>query len=1098
MSIDAVIAQARRPGNFSERRRFTIARTQAIQKLRQFSLADSSAYILELIQSAIGNGAVWIDIHQDSSSLTLAYVGGGLPEAALTRLFDYLFAAKDRADIGPYRDLAHGINAMLARDPARIVVESGDGTKEGTTRLELHAGSDRFDVGRADHTLTGTFVRAESMSNAGRERALVESRCRLAPIPIVFNGESLFGFSTRKIPSLPGFARTMVFDEGDLFGILGHDDRVPKPTFELLTRGVIIEEVEQVLVENARMGGVINFDALHKTADHARIVRDDRMAEMWLRLRPYALALARGEASQPSVLDIQVWGGPQLGNIPQIRSFLHEAKRVVVAPRGTQAGSTAIDVAIAIAEALNAKVILCKHGQVRALRLLAGGAAIYTPDLTTAVDLEFYTSGPAPLPPRPWVVQPVDVPATPAVDLRPLLVSAARGHEPTAAAILAQLGDASEIRARVYTPAAADDPTLADVHLLSAGRLLCTTTVPSRHGGHVLVAELPDVSPTVMLRPTADGGPPLAVVLAAALLVHADATLAEAASRAIAGLAHRDGPLRLVEAHRALEVLARSAVLQFRHRRGDDGSLQPALAFALLEPGPPGVDLLGLPVLPTHHGDPISLRALADAMTASGGRIHLEPDEPAPALRLDRALLPLVAAIVGTAALASVSLGTGAKGPVLAAIDRGGRHHPLDAVRRFLADGRRLTVDHRPAIPPEAPPGDEIDGELSLTPAAFLALARDGVVSAFDFDFDEPAFVLGIPIRTAEVDGILGITLTGAAHPAVVVLDEHRSRVHRYVELAHDFGVVGVLRLRAAGWSPELAAVIATTVAAATGELYDQLLTRLPAWKTGSQRFARAAAAMLNYAGRRIDLVADPHGRVAVRPVQATADRVLALPLFPGRRGLPLAAWHLVHRFAEAGGDVAHALAELDPAALPPVLKDWLAAVLNPARIARTDVPAAPAPRAPGWLALSRLGVTEPIPDAPPNTTLDPLTLAATLEYWLHTLRPDLPAAARPWDRRGRVRLLLEGSDDKGEFAEVDGDAVSWGITLHPHHWLLRWACARADADRQPIAWLLLACFARINEHFDDVTNQHEGQFQRAVADVLEQGRLDLITPRFD
>jgi len=1098
MSIDAVIAQARRPGNFSERRRFTIARTQAIQKLRQFSLADSSAYILELIQSAIGNGAVWIDIHQDGSSLTLAYIGGGLPEAALTRLFDYLFAAKDRADIGPYRDLAHGINAMLARDPTRIVVESGDGTKEGTTRLELHAGSDRFDVGRPDHTLTGTFVRAEGMSSAGRERALVESRCRLAPIPIVFNSESLFGFSTRKIPSLPGYAKTMVFDEGDLFGILGHDNRLLKPTFELLTRGVIIEEVEQVLVENARMGGVINFDGLHKTADHARIVRDDRMAEMWLRLRPYALALARGQTSQPSVLDIQVWGGPQLGNIAQIRGFLHEAKRVVVAPRATQAGSTALDVAIAIAEALDATVILCKLDQVRSLRLLAGGgAAIYTPDLTTAVDLEFYTSGPAPLPPRPWIVQPVDVPATPAVDLRPLLVSAAGGHEPIAAAILAQLGDSSEIRARVYTPAAADDPTTAEVHLLSAGRLLCTTTVPSRHGGHVLVAELPDVSPTVMLRPTANDGPPLAVVLATALLVHADETLGEAASRAIAGLAHRDGPLRLVEAHRALEVLARTAVLQFRHRRGDDG-LQPALTFALLEPGPPGVDLLGLPVLPTHHGEPIALRDLADAMTASGGRIHLEHGDPAPALRLDRTLLPLVASIVGAAALASVSLGTGAKGPVLAAIDQSGRHHPLDVVRRALTGGRRLTVDHRPAIPPEAPPGDEIDGDLSLTPAAFLALARDGVVSAFDFDFHESAFVLGIPIRTAEVDGVLGITLVSAPHPAVVVLDEHRSRVHRFVELAHDFGVVGVLRLRAAGWSEGLAAVIASTVAAATGELYDQLLARLPGWTTGSPRFARAAAAMLNYAGRRIDLVADPHGRVAVRPVQATADRVLALPLFPGRRGLPLAAWHLVHRFAEAGGDIDHALAELDAAALPPVLRDWLAAVLDPARIARSDVPAASAPRTPGHLALSRHGATEPIPDLAPGAPLDPVTLAATLEYWLHTLRPDLPAATRPWDRRGRVLLQLEGDDDEPEFASVTADDLWWTITLQPRHWLLRWATARGQVDRQPIAWLLLACYARINEHFDEVTNQHEGQFQRAVADALELGRLDLVTPQLD
>jgi len=30
------------------------------------------------------------------------------------------------------------------------------------------------------------------------------------------------------------------------------------------------------------------------------------------------------------------------------------------------------------------------------------------------------------------------------------------------------------------------------------------------------------------------------------------------------------------------------------------------------------------------------------------------------------------------------------------------------------------------------------------------------------------------------------------------------------------------------------------------------------------------------------------------------------------------------------------------------------------------------------------------------------------------------------------------------------------------------------------------------------VTNNHEGEFQRAVADALLHGRRDLISPRFD
>mgnify|MGYP000004545957 CR=1 FL=1 len=1102
MSIDAVIAQARRPGSFSERKRFTIARTQAIQKLRQFALADSSAYILELIQSAIGNGAVWIDIHQDDRGLTLAYIGGGLPESALTRLFDFLFAAKDRTDIGPYRDLAHGINAMLAREPSRIVVESGDGTRAGTTRLELHAGDDRFDVGRPDHTLTGTFVRAEGLSAAGRERAIVESRCRLAPIPIVFNGESLFGFSTRKIPSLPGYARTIVFDEGDLYGILGCDERIAKPTIELLTRGVIIEELEQTLVEGARFGGVINFDALHKSADHARIVRDDRLAELWLRVRPYAYACARGEAARPNLLDVRVWDGPHMTSIPDIRAWLHASKRVVVARRGVPPGSDAAAMALQIAAALDAKLALTMPDQVKPLRLLAGGnVAIYHPNLDTRVDLDFYTSAPAPAPPRPWVVQPVDVPPIPAADLRPQLAEAASAVDPLwtptmqqnpVPAILEQLGESSELRARVYTPTAADDPATVEVQLLSAGRLLHTVALASPHAGHVLVAELPDVSPSRMLGPRT-GGRCLADLLAAALLAHADATLAEAASRALAGLAHRDGPLRTVEAHRALEVLARTAVLQFRRRDG-----RPTLEFALLEPGPPGVDLLALPVLPTHHGDPISLRTLAAVMTERGGRIPTDHAEPHPSLRPDAATRPHLRAIVGELALQGVPQADGRTGPTLAAFAADGRNHPISHFEEAFVRGRRIALDHRPDLPVAETTTDDIPDELDLTPAAFLALSHPNAVPAFDFDFDEPAFIASVPLRTAEVEGRIGVPLVRPARPAVVVLDLTRRRVHRYVELAHDFGVVGVLRMRAFQWSPEHAAVVAQAIAGATGELYDALLARVPTMPPDSPGFACAAAAMLSYAGRRLDLVADPHGRVAIRPVQATADRVLHLPLFPGRRGLPLGAWHLVQRFAEAAGDKTAALAEVDESALPPVLKDWLHAALDPARISTSDARDDAPPQTPGRRSLSRLGATDALPDEPAGSPVDLLTLAATLEYWLHQLRPDLPPNNRPWDRRGRVRLVLEGSRAIDGFAAVEGDAAAWSITLDPQHWLLRWAAAKAQDDRQPIAWLLLACYARINEQFDDVTNSHEGLFQRAVADALERGQLDLLTPRFD
>ncbi len=51
--IAAVVARSRIPGEFSERRTFTLARKRAIQKMREFALADPYYFVLELIQAAV-------------------------------------------------------------------------------------------------------------------------------------------------------------------------------------------------------------------------------------------------------------------------------------------------------------------------------------------------------------------------------------------------------------------------------------------------------------------------------------------------------------------------------------------------------------------------------------------------------------------------------------------------------------------------------------------------------------------------------------------------------------------------------------------------------------------------------------------------------------------------------------------------------------------------------------------------------------------------------------------------------------------------------------------------------------------------------------
>ena len=67
--IEEVIARSRRGGGFAKRKTFTLARQRGIRKMREFALADPSYYILELIQSAVGNQASYINIEYNDDTL---------------------------------------------------------------------------------------------------------------------------------------------------------------------------------------------------------------------------------------------------------------------------------------------------------------------------------------------------------------------------------------------------------------------------------------------------------------------------------------------------------------------------------------------------------------------------------------------------------------------------------------------------------------------------------------------------------------------------------------------------------------------------------------------------------------------------------------------------------------------------------------------------------------------------------------------------------------------------------------------------------------------------------------------------------------------
>ncbi len=645
-SIDAVIARARRPGSFSERQTFTLARNRAIQKMRHFALADPHFYVLELVQASIASGATWVTIEADQDSFTLSYVGGGFPEAGLQNLFDFLFASKERTEFAALRALALGVNAILLFHPTRVVIESGDGTLPGTTRMELKTGDDQLVIGRPDQPLAGTFIRVEGMqrskmsrelqlSIAGDgqdEQAVIEHRCICAPVPIIFNSEALFGHSTQRIPRTFGYRRQIDFDEGDLFGSLGLQPLGGRPSFRLLTYGVWIESIEHSLLGGAPLGGTINFDVLHKSADHGRIVRDERLEDLWIRIRPYAEMLLRGTQTVKDAYEVSIFGGMRLPS-KQLRLFLREVGKVVIIPPSVGEGTAQAERALRIAHALDAELLTARSEQLDRLRVLAGrDVTIVTPDVNSEVDLAVYTSPTAEEPPRPWLLTPIDGPPMTTSELIDALIGPAGAPAATARgddeagedyqadadtvdeprALLEHiLGRRGEITTRVYTPANASGTSSLRVRLTTCDREVACVPVVSAHSGHLITAELPGLRPDLLK--AADN---LDEMTAGAIARHLAETLRDASRRALYGLDPETVAPSTPQAHLALSAIQRRSVVRMRRQGGR--AVVTIDAIDEIE----GLDLHGLRLLRTLSGGELSVRELPELLSAGHGLLY--------------------------------------------------------------------------------------------------------------------------------------------------------------------------------------------------------------------------------------------------------------------------------------------------------------------------------------------------------------------------------------------------------------------------------------------------------------------------------------------
>lgn len=658
-SIDEVIARSRQKGNFTERKTFTVARQSAIQKMRKFALSDPHYYVLELIQASVANGATYIDLDIKSQSVRLSYVGGGFSESELSQLFDFLFASKDDLDIADARQLALGINALLLAEPDQIVIESGDGTLDGTTRVEIETATDRVTVGTPEKPLRGTFMTVSGINRnrfgAGgdlRETQVIENRCLSATIPIIVNNEPVFGYSTQRIPQLFGYPRSIEIDEGDLYGSIGIATTAYSENFKMLTWGVWIESIKFDLLPGHRLGGIIAFDRLRKTADHGSIVQDEVFAEMWARLRPYARQLIGGRTGA-ATFNIRTIGSDEKLTAVQIRERIKEAGGAISFTNSELNGPERRALAAEFGDALEVPVFVSSDDESDTVRLLSGEHFLLRPKLTK-FELDFYRAELAEHPPRPWVIG--------AIELEPFTLRELKTWMGARNGILSNLPDktltrwmrdlgepTTEVKSTIFTPTDRSRASSLAVEVRTAGRTVWRGDLASSFPGHTLTIDIPSASPTRLV--SNYEGRAVAAYIAEQVAFHATAKLEEATNLALSTLDQRDPEPDSALARITLGALARGTMK--RLRTSDDGS-QRVVFTVLTDNLDPRA--LRVPLVRTKAGDPVTCHDLEEMLERQHGIIYgtvpevgadLEGIDPTCVLDLDLSSERMMVSLVG-------------------------------------------------------------------------------------------------------------------------------------------------------------------------------------------------------------------------------------------------------------------------------------------------------------------------------------------------------------------------------------------------------------------------------------------------------------------
>lgn len=300
--VARLIAELKAEGELDSEGAFSLDREKAREKMQKFQLADPLGYLLLLVQAARLKGAELVDFEVDSNDVHVCFDGAPFVAADFEHLYGALFSEGGAPELQARRELALAINAAMALEPRRLVVESFGGDQGARLVVEpgeaddyeaLHEPPPRLAaVSSALGERTTTHVHVRDRFRAGvfvsffknlagslAEEKLIRERLRFAPFEIVLEGTRVSGGPVLDgRPDVVAAAELTAGPDASEPGIVGQvvvSRRLEPARVHLVRHGVWLTTHTQLEHLPQGLEAVVCCDAFKKDVSQENVVQDE-------------------------------------------------------------------------------------------------------------------------------------------------------------------------------------------------------------------------------------------------------------------------------------------------------------------------------------------------------------------------------------------------------------------------------------------------------------------------------------------------------------------------------------------------------------------------------------------------------------------------------------------------------------------------------------------------------------------------------------------------------------------------------------------------------------------------------------------------------